>query len=248
MRLRSIAAACGLLWLSFAGSAEAAKTHVAVAANFTEPAREIAARFREKTGHEAVLIFGASGAFFTQITHDAPFEVFLSADEERPRLAVEKVFALPESRFTYAIGKLVLWSRVLDVTDGKATLSAGKFSKLAIANPNSAPYGAAAVESMKAFGVFDALQRKLVRGNSISQTFQFVDTRNAELGFVALAQLHGVTAGTRWLVPENLHSPIRQDAVLLKRGANDEASKAFLAFLKEPEVRTIIESFGYSIE
>jgi molybdate transport system substrate-binding protein len=101
---------------------------------------------------------------------------------------------------------------------------------------------------MKAFGVFDALQRKLVRGNSISQTFQFVDTRNAELGFVALAQLHGVTAGTRWLVPEDLHSPIRQDAVLLKRGANDEASKAFMAFLKEPEVRTIIESFGYSIE
>jgi molybdate transport system substrate-binding protein len=248
MRPRSIAAAFGLLWLGFAGNAEAAKTHVAVAANFTEPAREIAARFREKTGHEAVLIFGASGAFFTQITHDAPFEVFLSADEERPRLAVEKGFAVPESRFTYAIGKLVLWSRVLDVTDGKAALSAGKFSKLAIANPNSAPYGAAAVESMKALGVFDALQHKLVRGNSISQAFQFVDTRNAELGFVALAQLHGVTAGTRWLVPEDLHSPIRQDAVLLKRGANDEASKAFLAFLKEPEVRTIIESFGYSIE
>ena len=248
MRLRSIAAAFGLLWLSFVGSAEAAKTHVAVAANFTEPAREIAARFREKTGHEAVLIFGASGAFFTQITHDAPFEVFLSADEERPRLAVEKGFAVPDSRFTYAIGKLVLWSRVLDVTDGKAALSAGKFSKLAIANPNSAPYGGAAVETMKALGVFDALQRKLVRGSSISQAFQFVDTRNAELGFVALAQLHGVTGGTQWLVPENLHSPIRQDAVLLKRGANDEASKAFLAFLKEPEVRAIIESFGYSIE
>jgi molybdate transport system substrate-binding protein len=248
MRLRSITAAFGLLWLSFAGSAEAGKTHVAVAANFTEPAREIAARFREKTGHEAVLIFGASGAFFTQITHDAPFEVFLSADEERPRLAVEKGFAVPDSRFTYAIGKLVLWSRVLDVTDGKAALSAGKFSKLAIANPKSAPYGAAAVETMKALGVFDALQHKLVRGSSISQAFQFIDTRNAELGFVALAQLHGVTGGTQWLVPENLHSPIRQDAVLLKRGANDEASKAFLAFLKEPEVRAIIESFGYSIE
>ena len=248
MKLRYLSAAFGLLWIGLLGSAQAAQTHVAVAANFTEPAREIAALFRQKTGHEAVLIFGASGAFFTQITHDAPFEVFLSADEERPRLAVEKGFAVPESRFTYAIGKLVLWSRVLDVTDGKATLSAGKFSKLAIANPNSAPYGAAAVETMKALGVFDALQPRLVRGNSISQAFQFVDTRNAELGFVALAQLHGVTAGTRWLVPENLHSPIRQDAVLLKRGANDEASKAFLSFLKEPEVRTIIESFGYSIE
>jgi molybdate transport system substrate-binding protein len=248
MKLRSLLAAFGLLWLGFAGGAQAAQTHVAVAANFTEPAREIAALFRQKTGHEAVLIFGASGAFFTQITHDAPFEVFLSADEERPRLAIERGFAVPESRFTYAIGKLVLWSRVLDVTDGKAALSAGKFSKLAIANPNSAPYGAAAIETIKTLGVFDALQGKLVRGNSISQAFQFVDSRNAELGFVALAQLHGVTTGTRWLVPENLHSPIRQDAVLLKRGANDEASKAFLTFLKGPDARAIIERFGYAVE
>jgi molybdate transport system substrate-binding protein len=246
--MRSIVITFGLLSLLFAGPAEAAKTNVAVAANFTEPARAIAARFREKTGHEAVLIFGASGAFFTQITHDAPFDVFLSADDERPRLAVEQGFAVPDSRFTYAIGKLVLWSRVLDVTDGKAALSAGKFSKLAIANPKSAPYGAAAVETMKALSMFDALRSKLVQGNSISQAFQFVDTRNAELGFVALAQLHGVAAGTQWLVPENLHTPIRQDAVLLKRGANDEASKAFLTFLKGPEARAIIESFGYAVE
>ena len=120
--MRSIVITFGLLSLLFAGPAEAAKTNVAVAANFTEPARAIAARFREKTGHEAVLIFGASGAFFTQITHDAPFDVFLSADDERPRLAVEQGFAVPDSRFTYATGKLVLWSRVLDVTDGKAAL------------------------------------------------------------------------------------------------------------------------------
>jgi molybdate transport system substrate-binding protein len=242
------AAVLGLAWLTLTGSAEAGQTHVAVAANFTEPAREIANLFKQKTGHEAVLIFGASGAFLTQITHNAPFEVFLSADEERPRLAVEQGFAVADSRFTYAIGKLALWSRVIDVTDGEAALRAGKFSKLAIANPNSAPYGAAAVETMKALGVFDQLERRLVRGNSISQAFQFTDTRNAELGFVALAQLHGVSAGTRWPVPANLHSPIRQDAVLLKRGANDEASKAFLAFLKGPEAREIIERFGYSIE
>jgi len=248
MKLRSLVTALGLLWLGLAGSASAGKTHVAVAANFTEPAREIANVFRQKTGHEAVLIFGASGAFFTQITHDAPFEVFLSADEERPRLAVEQGFGIPDSRFTYAIGKLVLWSRVIDVTDGKAALAAGKFSKLAIANPNAAPYGTAAIETMKVLNVFDQLKGKLVLGNSIAQAFQFVDTRNAELGFVALAQLHGVTAGTRWLVPENLHSPIRQDAVLLKRGANDEASKAFLAFLKGPEARAIILSFGYTLE
>jgi molybdate transport system substrate-binding protein len=248
MKLRSLMVAFGLLWLDFSGSTQAAQTHVAVAANFTEPARQIADLFRLKTGHEAVLIFGASGAFFTQITHNAPFEVFLSADEERPRMAVERGFAVPESRFTYAIGKLVLWSRVLDVTDGKAALSAGSFSQIAIANPNSAPYGEAAVETMKSLDVFDALRGKLVQGNSIAQTFQFIDTRNAELGFVALAQLHGITAGTRWLVPENLHSPIRQDAVLLKRGANDEASKAFMAFLKGPEARAIIERFGYTVE
>jgi molybdate transport system substrate-binding protein len=248
MKLTSLAFAFGLFCLSFAHCAEAGQTHVAVAANFTEPAREIADLFHQKTGNEAILIFGASGAFFSQITHGAPFEVFLSADEERPRLAVEQGFAVADSRFTYAIGKLALWSRVLDVTDGKAILAAGKFSKIAIANPNSAPYGTAAVETMKALGVFDALQSKLVQGNSIAQALQFIDTRNAELGFVALAQLHGVTGGTQWLVPEDLHSPIRQDAVLLKTGANDEPSKAFLAFLKGPEARKIIEGFGYSLE
>ncbi len=248
MKLTAIAAVLWALLTSMPAPADAGVTHVAVAANFTEPAREIAALFREKTGHEAVLIFGASGAFFSQITHGAPFEVFLSADEDRPKAAVEQGFAVPDSRFTYAIGKLVLWSRVVDVTNGEAALKAGNFSKIAIANPNSAPYGTAAVETMKALGVFDALQGKLVQGNSIAQAFQFIDTRNAELGFVALAQVHGVTGGTQWLVPENLHSPIRQDAVLLKSAANDEASKAFLAFLKGPEARKIIESFGYSLE
>jgi len=248
LKLTALAAAFIGLLTSLAAPANADVTHVAVAANFTEPAREIANLFKQKTGHEAILIFGASGAFFTQITHGAPFEVFLSADQERPQLAVEQGFAVADSRFTYAIGKLALWSRVIDVTDGKAALSAGKFSKLAIANPQTAPYGAAAVETMKALGVFEALQNKLVRGNNISQAFQFIDTRNAELGFVAVAQLHGVSGGTHWLVPENLHSPIKQDAVLLKSAVNNEPSKAFLAFLKSPEARAIIESFGYSVE
>jgi molybdate transport system substrate-binding protein len=248
MRLQTFTAAVGLLFSIFGAPADAAQTHVAVAANFIEPAREIAALFQQKTGHEAILISGASGAFFGQITHGAPFEVFLSADEERPRLAVEQGFAVPESRFTYAIGKLVLWSRVVDVTNGEAALKAGEFRRLSIANPVGAPYGAAAVETMKALGVFDALQPKIVQGSSIAQAFQFIDTRNAEVGFVALAQLYGNTNGTRWLVPENLHSPILQDAVLLKNGANDEASKAFLAFLKGPESREIIERFGYALK
>jgi molybdate transport system substrate-binding protein len=248
LKLTTIAAAlCALLTL-IAAPAEAGTTHVAVAANFTEPAKEIAALFKQKTGHEAVLIFGASGAFYTQITHSAPFEVFLSADTERPKMAIDNGFAVPDSLFTYAIGRLVLWSRVVDVTNGEAALKAGNFSKLSIANPIAAPYGTAALETMKALGVYDALKPKIVQGNSIAQAFQFVDTRNAEVGFVALSQLHGQTEGTRWEVPENLHAPIRQDAVLLKTGANSEASKAFLAFLRGPEAAAIIAQFGYAPE
>jgi molybdate transport system substrate-binding protein len=248
LKLTALAAAFVAFLTTVVTAAQADVTHVAVAANFTEPAKAIAALFKQKTGHEAVLIFGASGAFYTQITHSAPFEVFLSADVERPKMAIDNGFAVPDSVFTYAIGKLVLWSRVVDVTDGEAALKTGKFQKLAIANPAAAPYGTAAVETMKALGVYDALKSKIVQGNSIAQTFQFVDTRNAEVGFVALSQLHGVAVGTRWEVPPNLYSPIRQDAVLLKTGANSEASRAFLAFLKGPEARAIIESFGYLLE
>ena len=233
---------------SLAAQAQAGVTHVAVAANFTEPAKEIAALFKQKTGNEAVLSFGATGALFTQITHEAPFEVFLAADEKRPKAAADGGFAVADSRFTYAIGKLVLWSRVVDVTNGEAALKAGNFQKLSIANPVAAPYGTAAVETMKALGVYDALKPKIVQGNSIALAFQFVDTRNAELGFVALSQLHAVTEGTRWEVPLKLHAPIFQDAVLLKTGANSEASKAFLVFLKSPEARAIIAKFGYVLE
>ena len=233
---------------SAASPAEAGQINVAVAANFTEPAKEIAAMFKQKTGDEAILSFGASGNFFTEIARDAPFEVFLSADVERPKAAVQEGYAVPGSEFTYAIGKLVMWSRVIDVTKGEEALKAGQFAKLSIANPAAAPYGAAAIETMKALGVYDALKSKIVQGDNIAQAFQFVDTRNAEVGFVALSQLHGVTGGTRWLVPQNLYAPIRQDAVLLNKGANDEASKAFLEFLKGPKARTVIDKFGYGLD
>ena len=209
MKLTTLATAFLALVTSLAAQAQTGVTHVAVAANFTEPAKEIAALFKQKTGHRAVLIFGSSGAFFTQITHGGPFEVFLSADTERPQAAIDGGFAVPNSRFTYAIGKLVLWSRVVDVTNGEAALKAGNFAKLSIANPVAAPYGTAAIETMKALGVYDALKKKIVQGNSIAQAFQFVDTRNAEVGFVALSQLQGVTGGTRSNVPQNLYSPIR---------------------------------------
>jgi len=229
------------------GQATAAQTNVAVAANFTEPAKEIAAAFRQKTGHEAVLSFGSSGQFYTQIVQDAPFQIFLSADDERPKKLVSDGLGVAESRFTYAIGKLVLWSKLPDLVNGETTLKAGKFAKLSIANPTAAPYGAAAVETMKALGVYDALAPKIVQGNSIAQAFQFIDTANAELGFVALSQLVGNTGGSRWLVPQDLYTPILQDAVLLKKGASNEAATAFMAFLKGPEARSVIEKYGYGL-
>ena len=248
LELRVLAAAFGALLASLAAPAAAGQTNVAVAANFTEPAKQIAALFKQKTGHDAILSFGASGAFLAQITHEAPFQVFLSADQDRPKAAIDAGLAAPESLFTYAIGKLVLWSKVVDVTKGDEALKAGAFSKISIANPNAAPYGTAAIETMKALGVYDALKGKIVQGSSIAQAFQFVDTRNAEVGFVALSQLFSTTEGTRWGVPQNLYTPIRQDAVLLKKGANDEASKAFLEFLKGPESRAVIEKFGYGLD
>ena len=154
--------------------------------------------------------------------------------------------AVPDSRFTYAIGKIVLWSSDPRLVTGQETLEQAKFRKIAIANPAAAPYGAAAIEAMMAMGVYDALQSKIVQGNSIAQAYQFVVTGNAELGFVALAQLVGNDKGSRWEVPQKLYTPIRQDAVLLKTGQDSEAAKAFLAFLKRPEAIRVIQSFGYA--
>jgi molybdate transport system substrate-binding protein len=225
--------------------ASAAEINVAVAANFTEAAKEIAAAFERKTGNKVLLSFGSSGQFYTQITQDAPFQVFLSADQERPDKAVAEGLAVPDSRFTYAVGKLVLWSRDPKVVTGPDTLKQGAFSKIAIANPTAAPYGAAAIETMKALNVYDTLQPKIVQGNNIAQTFQFIDTGNAELGFVALSQVVDRSEGSRWLVSANLYAPIKQDAVLLKKGAGNEAAKAFLAFLKGPEAAAVEAKFGY---
>ncbi len=244
--LRALATAFGIAAATLvAGQASAAQTNVAVAANFTDAAKEIAAAFKAKTGHEAVLSFGSSGQLYTQITQDAPFQVFLSADDERPKKAVDDGLGVADSRFTYAIGKLVLWSKNPDVVKGEKTLTDGKFAKIAITNPVAAPYGAAAVETMKTLKLYDTLQPKFVEGANITQAFQFVDTGNAELGFVALSQLAGKTEGSRWLVPQNLYQPIRQDAVLLKKGADNPAATGFIEFLKGPEARAIIEKYGY---
>jgi molybdate transport system substrate-binding protein len=229
-------------------SVPAAETNVAVAANFTEAAKEIAAAFKAKTGHDAVLSFGASGQFYTQITQGAPFQVFLSADDSRPKKLTDDGLAVPGSRFTYAIGKLVLWSKTPGLVKGEETLKVASFAKLSICNPAAAPYGAAAVEAMKALKIYETLQPKLVEGATITQAYQFVETGNAELGFVALSQLTGPATGSRWVVPQELYSPIRQDGVLLKNGASNEAATGFIAFLRGPEARAIIEKYGYVLD
>ena len=248
MRLIRIAHLAAALAFFAAGQAHAAEINVAVAANFTEPAKEIAALFRQKTGHEAVLSFGSSGQFYSQITQGAPFYVLLSADNARPRKLIEDGLAVPESRFTYAIGKLVLWSKTPNLVKGEETLKTASFSKLSICNPAAAPYGAAAVEAMKSLHLYEELRPRLVEGATITQAYQFVETGNAELGFVALSQLKGNEAGSRWLVPQELYSPIRQDAVLIKSGAANEAANAFIIFLKAPEARAIVEKYGYVLD
>jgi molybdate transport system substrate-binding protein len=230
------------------GWAFAAQTNVAVAANFTEAAKEIAVAFHAATGDDAVLSFGSSGQLYTQITQDAPFQILLSADDERPKKAVEEGYAVPESLFTYAIGTLVLWSKNPALIKGEATLKTAKFSKLSICNPATAPYGTAAIEVLKSLNIYDTLRPKFVQGANVSQAFQFVETGNAELGFIALSQVARNNIGSRWIVPRNLYTPIRQDAVLLKKGANNETAVAFMTFLKGPQVHAIIEKYGYAFD
>ncbi|HET9160660.1 MAG TPA: molybdate ABC transporter substrate-binding protein [Caulobacteraceae bacterium] len=227
-------------------TAHAAETQVAVAANFTEPAKEIAAAFKAATGHTAVLNFGSSGAFYTQLSHGAPYEVFLSADAERPIRAEQDGLAVPKTRFTYALGRLVLYSKTASLVDGGGqVLAKGNFQKIAIADPAAAPYGVAAVQTLRKLGRYDALKPKIVQGSSIAQTYQFIDSGAAELGFVALSQVVNVRGGSRWTVPMADHAPIVQQAVLLYTGSKNPAARAFMLFLKSPTAAAIIKKYGY---
>ena len=228
-------------------TAEAGTVNVAVAANFTDAANEIAAAFADATEHDAVLSFGSTGQFYTQITQGAPFQVFLAADDERPALAVQQGYGVAGTVFTYAIGQLVLYSAEAGKVTGPQTLKDGDFQQIAIANPETAPYGAAAVETMKALDVYDGLTAKIVQGQNIAQAYQFVETGNAEIGFVALGQVSQTDAGSRWVVPPELYQPIRQDAVLLKTGEGNPAAAAFLDFLKGQEAGAVIQKYGYAI-
>lgn len=231
-----------------ASPALADRVNIAVTANFTDAANEIAAAFAEASGHEPVLSFGASGQFYTQITQGAPFDLFLSADAARPELAVTEGYGVEGSVFTYAIGQLVLYSIEADRVTGPEVLEAGDFQQIAIANPETAPYGQAAIETMQSLGVHDALAPKIVQGQSIGQAFQFVETGNAELGFVALGQVSQTDAGSRWVVPQEHYAPINQDAVLLKTGENNPAATAFLEFLQGDTATAIIEKYGYALD
>ncbi len=234
---------------ALAGPALAREVPVAVAANFTEPAKEIKAAFEKAhPGDVLALSFGPSGGFYAQISHGAPFEVFLSADDERPKKAEAEGFAVPGTRFTYAVGRLVLYSKTPGLVDNRGSvLKAGRFEHLAIADPKAAPYGQAAIETMQKLGVYDTLKPKIVQGASIAQAYEFTATGSAELGFVALSQVIKMEGGSRWVAPEGLHTPIVQDAVLLKPGADDPAARAFIAFLKGPEARAIIKRYGYDL-
>jgi molybdate transport system substrate-binding protein len=229
-------------------SSDAADLRIAVAANFAEPAEALAAAFETKSGIAVSVSSGSSGALFAQIAQGAPFAVFLSADSGRPAELEAQGHAVGGSRFTYALGTLVLWSADTTLIDGTSNvLGTDRFSHLAIANPETAPYGAAALEVLAALGLTETVRERIVTGQSVAQTFQFVQSGNAELGFVALSQLVNEGGGSQWQVPSDLHQPIRQDAVLLTDAAENPVALAFMAFLKGPEAREIIAQFGYGL-
>jgi molybdate transport system substrate-binding protein len=250
MELRNLFAVLALGLLSLTANAD--EINVAVASNFTATMNDISIAFKNKTGHKLILSFGASGKFFAQIKNGAPFQVFFSADQEKPQVLIKDGLAVPGTEFSYAIGRLALWSAKPGFVDPEAdVLQQGNFKKLAIANPLHAPYGEAALEVLQHLGLAEKLQPRLVLGENIAQTYQFVETGNAELGFVALSQItnkSGINQGSAWIVPAELHTPIRQDAVLLKAGVDNTAALELLKFMRDAQAKSIIASYGYRTE
>lgn len=242
------------LWLALAAlvacgpsaADERGAVHVAVAANFADVQAELARCFEARTGHRIQASSGSTGQLYAQITNGAPFDVLLAADDERPRRLEEEGIAVAGTRFTYAEGRLALYGPMLDsVRAGGADLRAMDYTYLAIANPRAAPYGAAAEEVLERLGLTEAVRPRVVVGENIGQAHQFVKSGAAELGFVAHSQVIGEPERSYWLVPTELHAPIRQDAVLLRQGADEPAARAYLRFLRTPEAQRVIESYGY---
>lgn len=251
MTSRTAVLLAGLMVLGVPATSLADEVQVAVAANFTAPMKIIASDYEKATGNKAELSFGATGKFYAQIKNGAPFEVLLAADDETPARMEKEGLAVPGSRITYAIGALALWSAKPGFVDDKgAVLKKGDFAHIALAAPKLAPYGAAAIETMSRLGVLSTLEPKFVQGENIAQTYQFVSTGNAELGFVALSQVYAngkLTGGSAWVVPADLHKPIRQDAVILTRGKDNPAASALLKFLKTRQAQNVIKSYGYTL-
>ena len=238
-----------LTLMTVATSSLADEARVAVAANFSRPAEMLVEQFELLQPHRIELITGSSARFYAQLRNGAPFDAFLSADREKPALLVDEGFAVAESLRTYAVGRLVLWTAEPTREISGETLSVFAGGRLALANPRLAPYGLAAQEVIDNLGLTELLADSLIMGENVSQAYQFVATGNAPLGFVALSQVGrngAIEQGSGWLVPSELHSPIRQYAVLLNE--TNAAAGAFLEFLRGPEARRIVYSFGYTMD
>ncbi len=232
---------------SYAGTAI-----VAVASNFTIPMQKIADSFEQDTGNKLVLSFGSTGSFYAQIKNGAPYQVLLSADNETTELLEREGYAQKGASFTYAIGRLILWSNKSNYVNGSAeVLSTNQFKKIAIANPKLAPYGLAAQETLSKLGLLSRLESKIILGENISQTYQFILTENTELGFIALSQVYKdgqISSGSGWIVPSSFHTPIIQNATILNAGKNHDTPQLFVQYLKSDKTKAIIKSFGYEIQ
>ena len=240
------------LFVAYATNLRAEEALVAVAANFSAPMQQIAASFQKDTGHQLKMSFGATGGIYAQIKNGGPFDVFLSADQITPQKLEAEGLGVAATRFNYATGQLVLWSKQDGLVDEKGQVLRGKnIQRIALANPKLAPYGVAAWETMTALGLLEQLKPKMVQGDNIAQTYQFVSTQNAQVGFVALSQVFAngqLTSGSAWIVPPHLYKPIRQDVILLKNGKDNSAAKALLMYLKGEKAKAVMKSYGYLTE
>lgn len=250
-KIFAAAAAAAAVSLAFAAPAQADEIQVAVAANFTAPAQDLAPIFEKQTGHKVKLSFGSTGAFYAQIKNGAPFDILLAADAKTPAKMEKEGSGVAGSSFTYAQGKLVFWSSDAAKVTGEKTMTEMKFDKCAVADPKLAPYGEAAYQTLESFKLLDQYKPKFVTGNNIGKTFQYVKTANAEVGFVALSQVFKngkFTSGSGWIVPAKYYKPIDQDAILLKHGENSAAAQAFMKFLKSDEANKLKLSYGYAVK
>jgi molybdate transport system substrate-binding protein len=251
MRIRAFSISVTVAITALYPAARAEPILCAVAANFTPAARDIFERFEKRTGHGVAASFGSTGQLYAQIVNGAPFQVFMAADQTRPARLENQGLAVPGTRFTYAVGTLVLWSSQPGaINDGERTLRSSTWTWCAIANPRSAPYGAAAVQTLRALGLYETIRRRLVRGMNIAHAWQQVARGNAHIGFVALSQIALLPPrdkGSHWAVPPELYPPLLQQAQLLRKGETSLGARLLLEFLRTKEIQAVIRAYGYTI-